>query len=506
MARLLVVLDEQGVALGESSISIRSVLDTFDGKLHRGGLRCETRSERPSGPFELLTTDETGTVQRTPVAEAVPAVEDLTGPVGERLAAVASGRWLEPRLTLVVPVRVGTLEGSDGAVVAQVTFYGDGRAAAGGFRSSQSDWQATPVAVEVSRTSDRKTPDRKATKRLIEALRAASLDQVDGDVLAHTMELCGVVPAGLDTTPSVPIAQSVPASEGVRQALTHLTDTIDATWAGTIEGRDVEYLHELRIAVRRARTVLGACRTLVPDPLVAESRALFGVLGELTGPARDLDVTVAQWPEQIASLDEDKQAALGPLGVVLDERRTAAHQRLSAGLASVETIQAMDAWRAHLAEPFAGIEAGTVADEIERRIRRAHRRLVSRGRAIAVDSPAEQLHALRKDAKKLRYLIECFADLLATKPRKQYVAKLKRLQENLGEFQDSEVQAVMFRDAASDLQARGVPLETLLAIGHLGALLEARRDAARAKFADRFGSFDAGATRSSFDDMFRRRG
>ena len=47
-----------------------------------------------------------------------------------------------------------------------------------------------------------------------------------------------------------------------------------------------------------------------------------------------------------------------------------------------------------------------------KRIARAQANLVDHGRLIGPDTPAEQVHDLRKDAKKLRYLLECFGSLL----------------------------------------------------------------------------------------------
>ena len=48
-------------------------------------------------------------------------------------------------------------------------------------------------------------------------------------------------------------------------------------------------------------------------------------------------------------------------------------------------------------------------------------------------------HELRKDAKRLRYLLECFGGLSAPTARKAFVQRLKALQDNLGEHQDAEV-------------------------------------------------------------------
>ena len=77
--------------------------------------------------------------------------------------------------------------------------------------------------------------------------------------------------------------------------------------------------------------------------------------------------------------------------------------------------------------------------------------MVKMGRAIDDDSPAEDLHELRKVGKELRYLLEFFASLYPADVVKPFVKTLKGLQDQLGRFQDREVQANALRDA----RARG---------------------------------------------------
>ncbi len=72
------------------------------------------------------------------------------------------------------------------------------------------------------------------------------------------------------------------------------------------------------------------------------------------------------------------------------------------------------------------------------------------GRTITPSTPAETVHELRKDAKKLRYLIECFGGLYDKSARTAFVGRLKALQDTLGEHQDAEVHAHALRTIADD--------------------------------------------------------
>ena len=136
-----------------------------------------------------------------------------------------------------------------------------------------------------------------------------------------------------------------------------------------------------------------------------------------------------------------------------------------------------------------------------KRIRRAHRRLVHAGRAITPDTPAAEVHELRKDAKKLRYLLECFGGLYEPGPRKRFVARLKALQDLLGTHQDADVAVLRLRDEAASARAAGWPAPSLLAIGQLIERHDRRRQAMRLEVGERFADFDSAPTRRALDDL-----
>jgi CHAD domain-containing protein len=151
----------------------------------------------------------------------------------------------------------------------------------------------------------------------------------------------------------------------------------------------------------------------------------------------------------------------------------------------------------HTGGPRAGDPIGAVTAD---RIRKAQRRLLDAGRAITPETPAEHVHDVRKDAKKLRYLLECFAGLLPPGDRKAFVKRLKRLQDLLGAHQDAEVQAASLRTAADELPSTTSPA-TYLAVGRLVEQLETARHASREGFADRFAEYDSAPTRATLREM-----
>ena len=124
------------------------------------------------------------------------------------------------------------------------------------------------------------------------------------------------------------------------------------------------------------------------------------------------------------------------------------------------------------------------------RTRVAFTKVARRGAAITPETPPEALHDLRKRAKELRYALEFFAPLHDPGDYGKVVGDLKRLQDCLGEFQDTEVQVHEIRALAAAMLAAGeAPAVTLLAMGEITAGLAARQRAARADFERRFAAF-----------------
>ena len=124
--------------------------------------------------------------------------------------------------------------------------------------------------------------------------------------------------------------------------------------------------------------------------------------------------------------------------------------------------------------------------------------MVKEGRAIDDDSPAEDLHELRKVGKELRYLLEFFSSLYPPEVTKPFIKTLKGLQDQLGRFQDHEVQANALRELAPEVKQP----ETLMAMGALVQRFIEDEIAARAEFAERFEAFASPEQRAIVKEHF----
>ena len=158
--------------------------------------------------------------------------------------------------------------------------------------------------------------------------------------------------------------------------------------------------------------------------------------------------------------------------------------------------------RGVVAPPDAPRPIGEVADGY---IWRAFRRVVRDGGRIDAASPPERLHDLRKRAKELRYLLECFQALYPDEVLRPSVKELKAFQDNLGEYQDCQVQAAALRNMAEQMIETGAATaRTLMAMGRLADAQERREAAARAEFDERFTRFASSANRRRFASLTSR--
>ena len=299
--------------------------------------------------------------------------------------------------------------------------------------------------------------------------------------------------SGPDATRPV-IEPGLPARVAVARMLVSFLDELELAWDGTVRDIDIEFLHDFRVAVRRSRSAVKLLGDLLPPALVTWVTPQLKWLGDLTTPARDLDVLLQELPSLTGCLTGGRPEDMEPLVLELirlraDEHRgwsEACGRRGTSGCASAGVPR----WRRW--PPGTG---GRAPDPPRRTIGRerlagADRRVLRRGSRITAASPAEDLHDLRKRAKELRYLLETFTPHLDPGDARGAVKELKALQDVLGTFQDSEAQRDAIYALATDMMAReGTSARTILAMGEIAARLQVDQDSSRAKFAATFERF-----------------
>ena len=157
----------------------------------------------------------------------------------------------------------------------------------------------------------------------------------------------------------------------------------------------------------------------------------------------------------------------------------------------------------HIAEQPTSESADQPIGELSGKlILKRFRRILKSGSAITSTSHDDELHQLRIACKKLRYLLEFFAPLHADQLN-GFIDQLKRIQSNLGDFNDLAVQI----ERLDSRIRRSVPhhrntLLTAAAVGGLIAMLAEQKFRLRSEFNTVFAAFSSRANIRAYEERF----
>jgi CHAD domain-containing protein len=233
--------------------------------------------------------------------------------------------------------------------------------------------------------------------------------------------------------------------------LAKYAEAIDRNWDGAIANEDPEFLHRLRVAIRRTRATLASAKGVIGKRDRRWFQRRFARLATATSAARDLDVAVVDWPGRIELLDPATRDALSPVHDVLLTRQRLAHDALNHELSRPRTRRLIRRWRSWLTQkPRHGRRADAAIGEV---VARQRKKLTARLTSLERVDSVEARHALRKNAKRLRYIVDGFASLFEDDERDALIDRLVRMQDELGRGRDAVVQADIVRSILAELPA-----------------------------------------------------
>ena len=193
-------------------------------------------------------------------------------------------------------------------------------------------------------------------------------------------------------------------------------------------GFEADPVHDLRVALRRCRSMAEGFRAIDPDPTWRKMRkagkALFSALGEL----RDVQV-LRDWVEKLSASDDPVKHRLLDYCEAREKELKAQAAAAFAGFDAdswMQWAQVLDARERHLS---AGSDVfQVIAIENLEHAYRLHQAALRNRSKVA-------LHALRIGLKRFRYLIENFLP----EQDERWSKDLKQLQDILGEVHDLDV-------------------------------------------------------------------
>lgn len=242
-------------------------------------------------------------------------------------------------------------------------------------------------------------------------------------------------------------ASEVPLAELGRVLLRrHLARFLDAERRVRAD-RDIEAVHGLRVATRRLRATIRLLEPVAPRSLRGYSRAVARV-ARAASAVRDRDVLLADLATRLHDLPEALLPAAEALRAALAAERREAHRCLLRELDSDGHAEFLQGFAAAMCGAEGWDDRPRVRDLGGSTIWRHYEALRAHDRG-GLPQDDEELHEMRIDGKRLRYVLELFADTLGSRTD-EAAAPLVAFQDHLGGLNDITVARHILASHAHD--------------------------------------------------------
>ena len=305
----------------------------------------------------------------------------------------------------------------------------------------------------------------------------------------------------LDLDPDAPVHNSA------RQLLQFTLSVMRANEEGIKNNLDTEFLHDYRVAIRRTRSILKLLKGVFEPEDTLYYLNLFRDIGQRTNELRDQDVSLLRQSSWYQCLPPFLRPSLKLFFTDIAASRKKLHRQFCRYLASDAYQSFLDEWDAFIHRqsipdfehcPNASLSTKDIALDT---IKKAWKKVIRHGRQVSEETTDSELHALRIDCKKLRYLLEFFSSIFSHKSAAPVIRQLKELQDNLGDFVDFSVQLHFLRERLAALPPGKDEILLAASMGGLMATLFHKQEEARGRFHKTFEAFDHEKTAQLFHDL-----
>ena len=318
----------------------------------------------------------------------------------------------------------------------------------------------------------------------------------EGEIfLEPALKAAGIMPEKMRAKFAVSLEPGITVFEGLKDVGQALLADISMHQPGVIEDIDSEFLHDFRIALRRTRSLLSLYSRILPISVCDYFRTEFKWITQATNTVRDCDVYLLMTEEYQAMLPARLHPGLISYFEGLRSLRKKEFKLMRRRLTSQRAARLFSDWQVFLQEELQLLQEpkGKMSCRLfaAKMLKKRYKRILEKGSECGPESPDSMLHALRIQAKKLRYLLEFFRSLFSVDEVDLLVKHLKKLQNNLGEFNDLSVQQTMLGSFQSPAKTDSVErmLSVAAALGGLITHLADRQALVRGEFEENFLQF-----------------
>jgi len=318
------------------------------------------------------------------------------------------------------------------------------------------------------------------------------------------LQRSGHTPRVYTLKPAFALSFETPAREAVGRIIATILTIAESNRAGIMADLDTEFLHDYRICLRKARSLLGLVKNVYPAGETERFRNQLGELARATNRLRDLDVYALTYYDHLENLPTPLHKGLARIFSRFsaerkrEQRRISTHLQDHAGSSPLNDIIAEISNVSGHADSAAAFQQ--IGPLVFKGILKRYRKIKAIAETITPETSDETLHQLRIACKKLRYLMEFFNELFPPDESQLLQRQLRRLQGALGDFNDSSVQQEFLLGWWHKHQAA---TDSSLAMGGLLTLLHQRRKESRQQIDKMLKEFTDSSTAATFKRIFK---
>ena len=213
-------------------------------------------------------------------------------------------------------------------------------------------------------------------------------------------------------------------------------------------GKTVEAVHQMRVATRRLRALLRAARPLLVPEWSEQMRGELSWLAGVLGPARDLDVLIGYFQQELATLEKGEAPPVRRLIRKLGRDRASVQEDLVSSLRTDRYLALLELVETGSRQPQVRPSEVSLRDIASTEFRKLRKAV----RALPEHPSDEELHRVRIKVKRARYAAE-LAETTVGRPASRFIQRAKDLQDILGMHQDAVVAEGRVRSFLDGLQS-----------------------------------------------------
>ncbi len=279
--------------------------------------------------------------------------------------------------------------------------------------------------------------------KIVRILKATKKINHSFNILKFTLDKAGLKPGSYSSKLNVKLDSKMPARAATKKILKSLLDIIKINKQGVIGDIDTEFLHDYRVAIRRTRSALSQIKRVFPAKDVTHFKSEFNKLQKLSNRHRDLDVYLLNESKFKEFLPIDLQPGLDIFFKDLSQEKVNEHRKLIKAFKEKNYGTLLTSWENFINNnelPPTKNSNKPIKELAAKFIVRLYQNILNIGEEIDKNTQSEKLHQLRIECKKLRYLLEFFSNLFPKTSMSFLIKQLKLLQDNLGQFNDLDIQ------------------------------------------------------------------